>query len=902
ISLRADPTPYGRRLYEALFPEGGPAAAALAALPLAPDREGTILLVTDHPALAAVPWEYAHDGRRFLALDYYLVRGLPPDRRRAAWREEPLDRCPILFLPSSPLLGPKGEILTPLDVLGEWEGLAEAIGRTDGPYDLIQVRPPTPETLNKRMADVVAGIVHFSGHGGQKDGEAVLLFEHPNGASDPVPADRFARRVRGKALLVFLNACLSAAPGPTEFANLARLLVTEGIPYALGMQFTVPDEAARCFAEGFYTYLARGHTVEESVRRARMDLEDDPFLMGIPVLYTGLDRPHRAFSLAEGRPGIHLPPPPPDRIDLADLPEPEAAFVGRERELVDIGTLLTDDHRPPVVTLHGTGGIGKTALAREAARRFAWAFPEGVLALTMDPLPSLERLLTRLSRFFGVAHDPEESTRRWRNRVVEAMRATRALLVVDNFETVVEARKESREARAIGDLLRRGSGGKTGLLVTGREVTGFPGERVVGLGGLTPGAGARLFAAHVSTRREALEEEGLRELSEQVGGHPLALRLLAGVFDESGQSLDAFRADLLARLPEARDAWTEEARHESLWACFDYSYDALPEDLAALFPRLSLFTAPFPPEIAQAVLGDEEIGEKLHHLWRRGLLDRLILVDPEGQALLYRLHPALHPYAASKAEGDLQDLHPAFGLAYADLAARSYGTIWQHPLLAQVVGLVLPDMVRAAGWVEDEARAALFRFHLGWLLGHYGDLEGAMRLYRQALEIDERLGDQKGKSATLHEMAYIHTVRGDLEGAMRLYQQALEIFERLGDQQGKAMTLGMMAHVLWAMNRRTDAIRSLASGLALLQRLQIEPQTQQAMAADLARWRQELGPERFDALWEEAIGQPLPPWLAGPQALSLLALVEQAARQGGEAAQQVWQVADQMAADPQAPP
>jgi hypothetical protein len=49
-----------------------------------------------------------------------------------------------------------------------------------------------------------------------------------------------------------------------------------------------------------------------------------------------------------------------------------------------------------------------------------------------------------------------------------------------------------------------------------------------------------------------------------------------------------------------------------------------------------------------------------------------------------------------------------------------------------------------------------------------------MRLYQQSLEIKERLGDLKGKSATLHEMAYIYVTRGDLDGAMRLYQQVLE--------------------------------------------------------------------------------------------------------------------------------
>ena len=836
-----DPAAYGRALYAALFPPDGPAAEALTALPAAPDPRATLLLVLDHPVLDAIPWELLHDGARFLALDFYLLRGLPPDRRRAAWSEARLERLPILFLPASPLLSLQGEPEErPLAVLEEWEALREAIAGLDAPYDLVQVLPPTLDALDEALADVATGIVHFAGHGTVTEEGAFLLFEQPNGASHPVPADHFVRRVRGKARLVFLNACLTAAPARTDLAGLARALVAQGIPYALGMQFTVPDATARRFAARFYTYLARSHPVEEAVRRARMALEEEPLLMAIPVLYTGLSRPRARFPLAEGQARVRTPPPPPERVDLSDLPPVEGEFVGRQRELVDLGDLLTGEARPPAITIHGGGGMGKTALAREAARRFAWAFPDGVLTLSLERLPSPERLLTRLGDFLGLPRDPEEPVRRWRHRVEEALRARRLLLVVDNAETLVRAvegergeeggaeeQEERARARAIGGLLRRAVGGKTTLLLTGRAVVGLPREEVVPLTGLTPSAGARLFAQHAGTGRERADRAEMEALSRQVGGHPLALRLLAAAFEDFPRSLADFRKGLAARLPTVEDPWSEEARHESLWACFDYSYEALPRELQERFPRLALFTAPFPPEVVAAVLGEAEeaVGEWLHRLWRRGMVERVKVVDPTGWALLYRLHPTLGAYAEAKAgEAVLAPLRPAFGEAYAALAAHAYGTIWQKPVLAQVVQRMLPDLERAVGWVEDEGRASAFRFHLGWLLRHYGDLEGAMGLYRESLAIKERLGDQ----------------------------------------QGMAITLGMMGQTLWAMERHADALRALVSGLALLQRLGIEPQTQRAMAEVLIRWRQELGPERFDPLWQEATGQPLPPWLREP--------------------------------------
>jgi tetratricopeptide (TPR) repeat protein len=86
-------------------------------------------------------------------------------------------------------------------------------------------------------------------------------------------------------------------------------------------------------------------------------------------------------------------------------------------------------------------------------------------------------------------------------------------------------------------------------------------------------------------------------------------------------------------------------------------------------------------------------------------------------------------------------------------------------------------------------------------------------------------------------MANVLVTRGDLDGAMRLYQQSLELEERLGDLRGKAITLGMMGQALWAQGKHGEAIASLWGGLKLLRQLKIEPQTQQAMAARWLAWR-----------------------------------------------------------------
>jgi Tfp pilus assembly protein PilF len=192
-----------------------------------------------------------------------------------------------------------------------------------------------------------------------------------------------------------------------------------------------------------------------------------------------------------------------------------------------------------------------------------------------------------------------------------------------------------------------------------------------------------------------------------------------------------------------------------------------------------------------------------------------------------------------------------------------------------------------------------------------GDLAGAMGLYEQSLKIDESLGDQQGKAVTLHAMAYILRVRGDLAGAMGLYEQSLKIKESLEDQKGKAMTLGMLGQVLWAQKRYETALQNLWGGLSILVELKIEPQTQQAMAQTLAAWRQEIGAQVFDPLWEKVAGGSPPEWLAAAgeqgnseQSLSLeqwINLSVQAAHSHSLDVEPLSQLARHAAADPDLP-
>ncbi|MDW7992729.1 MAG: CHAT domain-containing protein [Anaerolineae bacterium] len=536
---------------------------------------------------------------------------LPPSpspalqERGRGWPEGPGEEVRVIFLPADPLLWPGGEPAPyALGVEEEWAQMLAVLQEADPSLELVRVVPPTADALDEALAGVYGGIFHFTGHGDWDGRTAYLLFETPSGASDPVESGRVADILRGRVVLAVLSACRSATPGESREANLAALLAAQGTPFVLGMQLTVPDVSARRFTTRFYHYLFRGESVLEAVRRGRLAVLNDTALpretralvMGIPVLYVrGPGLPE--FRRPEGK-GLRVREPAP-KVDLSGIPEPEAGFFGRNLDLVKIGEKLVARHgaeRSAVITLYGTGGIGKTALLRKAAERFAWAF-DGVLALPLEPLPTLADVLGRLERFLGIPEDPKLKPQERQERVAGALKRARVLLALDNFETLTRAGDEGNtDARELQRFLRSLPARGTALLVSSRERTDLPGEQRVEVSGLDEGAGARLFSAHVSARRDALTEEGMRALSRRVGGHPLALKLLARRFDTGTEPLRDFVEGVEAVLPEAADRWDDGRRHDTLRACFDFSLAPLERREPALaegLARLTIFSGPF---------------------------------------------------------------------------------------------------------------------------------------------------------------------------------------------------------------------------------------------------------------------------------------------------------------------
>ena len=452
----ADPRAYGQRLWAAL---GSTILGnEVNKLPDAPDLNSLVVIRTNDPDLAAIPWEYLHDDTDFLMLKKLLVRVVPnapvpaPPDKSKPWR--------LVVMGSDPLLqevrDESGKLqgyakLPRLQVVQELDTLRNTLHQQKAPMRWHRIAP-TATALIDELVPTEPVLFHYTGHGDVADGQPILCFDDGTGCMDPHPVPDLAANLRGLAHLAFLNACRTAdsrEPG----ANLALTLVQHGIPVVLGTQYTVLDEAASVFAATFYRQLAHGNHPAQALYSARRQLKNkyrnEPQEWAIPVLYLaeGYD-----WQTQKPEPGIS-----PASIE-APVPQTEelrspADIIGRATELMELARAFLFENRR-IITIRGTGGIGKTALVHALAKRLRYYFRDGIYALSLW-LPGEQQLHAadirrRLANLLNVQHpafDDPTAVNEQEQALVRAVRGTsRLLLISDNYETVLWRLGQKEEA------------------------------------------------------------------------------------------------------------------------------------------------------------------------------------------------------------------------------------------------------------------------------------------------------------------------------------------------------------------------------------------------------------------------------------------------------------------------
>lgn len=569
----------------------------------------------------------------------------------------------------------------------------------------------------------------------------------------------------------------------------------------------------------------------------------------------GLEPDERTLRLADalrsgGAPAVAAPAVAAARArksEVRGFPAYAIPLVGREEELATLQRRLQDpDCR--WLTVVGMGGVGKTRLAVEAARRLHSGYADGALFLPLAGVGSPDHLLEALARRLGVEPAPrldltEQLTAHLHRRAL--------LLILDNFEQL------AGEAPRVAALLQQAEGVK--VLATSRERLHLPGEWLLPLAGLErPEEARRLFSLHAGRLTPDFdgvqETEALDAISAAVGGLPLALELAAGWTNALSPADIAAELERGAVLLTAPDHALPE-RQRTLVAVFDSSLERLPAGLEGAFARLAPFRGGFTPELA-AEVADLELPSLLT------LVNRSLLSPAPGGR--FELHELLrrHAQARLEAAGEADAVAERHLSAFRRLAERTATEVlgqqpgvWLGRLAAEQDNvraaldraLMGPEehaarLLEAMAWfwrltcALDEGRAWLRRglaqataplaratlhHHLGHLCWMAGQLEEADKELGAGLAELTEAGELDGpRAAQLRcSIAMVRFSQGDQFGAAHLLEEAQGAFREADATWWRAFAHGWRGRVAAATGESARARAEYRRSLDLFERV-----------------------------------------------------------------------------------
>jgi len=571
-----------------------------------------------------------------------------------------------------------------------------------------------------------------------------------------------------------------------------------------------------------------------------------------------------------------VPVPEQDRSS-ARLPSPPTSFIGRDREIEQLVALLS---LPEIrlLTLTGPGGVGKTRLALAVASALGKnrspegveTFDGGMAFVDLTPLADPDLVLPTIGRAFDLL---EGSGRLLVDRLVGHLQERRMLLILDNFERVLDA------APLVAHLLTACPG--MTVLTTSREPLRLSAERViqvqplplpspdVPIEQLNETASTRLFVERARTVHgdfaiTPANAPAIVEICRRLDGLPLAIELAAA------RTTALPPVSLLARLERALPLLTEGARdaptrQRTMRDAIAWSYDSCTPAEQTMFRQLSVFVGGFTLDAAEHLIG-ANLDETFDRI--AVLVAKCVLRQEEGPDGVSRFRMletvrefGLERSSESGEETAIRDAHAKWCLAFSERAEKELSGR-EHAVRLARLDDELPNLRAALDWLlrsNDPSRAMQLAASLEdywWLRGdpsegkswlerslaaaehapsaarataemRLAELCWAQGAYRQAMESGERalaahrsLGHTDGIATSL---LILGRVASDTEDprAEALYRESLQLFRELGDLRSVVRCLANLGLVSMHRGDLDSAAALQEEAFELAQKLEL---------------------------------------------------------------------------------
>jgi len=521
--------------------------------------------------------------------------------------------------------------------------------------------------------------------------------------------------------------------------------------------------------------------------------------------------------------------------------EPVETFVGRAKDLEELHHIIANREISAITGKVGTGGIGKTELARMYANKYKAEYPGGIFWASLNGSTWQEGAYTILKALYpGADIAPFLDNGSAKNGVCRWLNRKEILLVIDNINEADE-------------IIRPGCS----VLVTTRDQKAFgiiSRIAIKELDTLSKDDGVKLLVGVLGKARVAQDPSGASRIVEILGGMPLALQLAARHLEAVP---DLSFPDYLGQIQEKiKELKVKDSEDKAVVVSLELSLGQLGSiprgaRLLDLFEAAGVCAGSGFTSLALA----EAAGLGKSDQRNVGVLHRRSLLEYDHRSCRYSMHPLLRKLAKTRLTMDenrelaYKENHCMHFLRFAgehtnspDLLISERDGLWQAMIQARQTGrekellpLFLEHLIQpfrqlttrkdyesafrylvAAGLINmnnlglvndlesilqvlAQNQAALKEPSRAWVhmgLGNVsirlGEYEKAIEFYEKALDIYHMIGDAQGEGKVLGNMGDVYIRLDERDKAFDVYEKALEIYHRIGDASGEGKVLGNM--------------------------------------------------------------------------------------------------------------